>query len=77
MPISGEMYVWGDRAKNVPEESGVYALYNEAKVLIYIGASVNLQERFTHYLETNFSKDPANVKSNITRESLLQSKKTE
>ena len=58
MPISGEMYVWGDRAKNVPEESGVYALYDEAKVLIYIGASVNLQERFTHYLETNFSDDP-------------------
>jgi len=58
MPISGEMYVWGDRAKSVPEASGVYALYNEAKVLIYIGASTSLQEEFTHYLETNFSNDP-------------------
>jgi len=58
MPISGEMYVWGDRAKSVPEGSGVYALYNEAKVLIYIGESTSLQEEFTHYLETNFSDDP-------------------
>ncbi|KPV62179.1 MAG: UvrABC system protein C [Candidatus Bathyarchaeota archaeon BA2] len=58
MPISGEMYAWGDRAKYVPEESGVYALYNEVKVLIYIGESTNLREKFTHYLETNFSDDP-------------------
>ncbi|MGD8506312.1 MAG: hypothetical protein PVF15_06565 [Candidatus Bathyarchaeota archaeon] len=58
MPISGNMYAWGERAKGVPEASGVYALYDEAKVPIYIGASVNLRERFIHYLETNFSKDP-------------------
>lgn len=58
MLISGEMYVWGDRAKHVPEGPGIYALYNEAKVLIYIGESTNLREKFTHYLETNFSDDP-------------------
>ncbi len=58
MPISGEMYAWGDRAKSVPEGSGVYAFYNRAKVLIYIGESTNLREKFTHYLETNFSNDP-------------------
>ena len=57
MPISGEMYVWGDMAKGIPEEPGVYALYNEAKALIYIGASTNLREEFTNYLETNFSND--------------------
>jgi len=58
MPISGEMYVWGDRVKHVQGGPGVYALYNEAKVLIYIGESTNLREKFTHYLETNFSDDP-------------------
>ncbi len=58
MPISGEMYAWGDRAKRVPEGSGVYAFYNEAKVLIYIGESTNLREKFTRYLEMNFSNDP-------------------
>jgi hypothetical protein len=58
MPISGEMYAWGGKAKNVPEGSGVYAFYNEAKVIIYIGASTGLREKFIHYLETNFSNDP-------------------
>ncbi len=58
MTISGEMYVWGDRVKNVPGESGVYAFYNEAKVIIYIGASTSLREKFTNYMETNFSNDP-------------------
>jgi hypothetical protein len=52
------MYAWGKRAKHVPEGSGVYALYNEAKVLIYIGETTNLREKFAHYLETNFSDDP-------------------
>ena len=58
MPILGEMYAWGDRAKHVSEGPGVYAFYNEAKVLIYIGESTNLREKFAHYLETNFSDDP-------------------
>jgi len=58
MSISGKMYVWGDKAKHVPEEPGVYTLYNEDKVLIYIGESTNLRQKFTHNLETNFSKDP-------------------
>ena len=57
MPISGRMYVWGDKAKHVPEGPGVYALYNEDKVPTYIGEGANLRERFAHYLETNFSKD--------------------
>ena len=58
MPILGKMYVWRDRAKYVPEEAGVYALYNEDRVLIYVGGSANLREKFTHYLETKFSDDP-------------------
>ena len=58
MPISGKMYVWNDRAKSVPEEPGVYAFYNEDRFLIYVGQSTNLRERFAHYLETDFSKDP-------------------
>jgi hypothetical protein len=58
MSISGKMYVWGHRAKHVPEGPGVYGLYNERKVLIYIGESSNLREKFTQYLKTNFSKDP-------------------
>ena len=58
MPISGKMYMWGERAKYVPEEAGVYALYDKDKVLIYVDGSTNLREPFTNYLETNFSDDP-------------------
>jgi hypothetical protein len=58
MSISGKMYAWGHGAKNVPEEPGVYGLYDGGKVLIYIGGSPNLREKFTQYLKTNFSEDP-------------------
>lgn len=58
MTVSGNMYVWGEKAKNVPERTGVYAFYNEDKVLIYIGESSNLKESFTHYLDTNFTPNP-------------------
>ena len=63
MSISGKMYVWGERAKYVPEEAGVYALYNEDRVLIYVSGSANLRETFTHYLETNFSDDPRKLET--------------
>ena len=58
MPISGKMYMWGERAKNIPEGAGVYALYDKDKALIYVGGSSNLREPFIHYLETNFLDDP-------------------
>lgn len=58
MPISGKLYTWGNKAKHVPAEPGVYALYNEDKDLIYIGKSFNLRNIFTHYLQSNFSDDP-------------------
>ena len=58
MAISGRMYYWGDKAKYVPEEPGVYAFYDKDQNLIYIGKSANLRQIFTHYLETSFSSDP-------------------
>jgi hypothetical protein len=58
MPIEGKLYLWGERAKYVPEETGVYAFYDKNRILIYIGGSSNLRETFTRYQETNFSNDP-------------------
>lgn len=58
MPILGKIYVWGERAKHVPDEPGVYALYDEKNVLIYMGKSVSLREQFAHYLKTEFSDEP-------------------
>jgi len=67
MPISGKMYAWGERAKYVPEEAGVYALYNKDRVLVYVGGSANLRETFTNYLETNFSGDPRKLETKYYR----------
>jgi hypothetical protein len=58
MPIQGKLYLWGERAKGVPEEIGVYAFYDKNRIMIYLGGSSNLRETFTRYLETNFSDDP-------------------
>ena len=58
MTISGTMYRWGERAKYVQEEAGVYVLYNMDKAVMFVGGSANLRETFTRYLETNFSDDP-------------------
>ena len=77
MTISGDMYKWGEKAKNVPELTGVYAFYNEDKVLIYIGESSNLKERFTHYLDTNFSQNPCKrATKHYKREFTTKSKDT-
>jgi len=57
MPIQGKLYVWGERAKGVPEETGVYAFYDKNRVMIYVGGSSNLRETFSRYHETNFSDD--------------------
>ena len=58
MPIQGKLYLWGERAKGVPEETCVYAFYDKNRVMIYLSGSSNLREAFTRYLETNFSDDP-------------------
>jgi hypothetical protein len=58
MPIQGKLYLWGERAKGVPEETGVYAFYDKNRIMIYLSGSPNLRETFSRYLETNFSDDP-------------------
>jgi hypothetical protein len=58
MSIQGKLYLWGERAKGVPEESGVYAFYDKNRVMIYLAGSSNLRDTFKKYLTTNFSEDP-------------------
>jgi hypothetical protein len=58
MPIQGKLYLWGERARGVPEDTGVYAFYDKNRIMIYLGGSPNLRETFTRYQETNFSDDP-------------------
>ena len=63
MSIQGKLYMWGKRAKGVPEESGVYAFYDKNRMMIYLGGSSNLRETFIRYVETNFSDDPRKRKT--------------
>jgi hypothetical protein len=58
MLIQGKLYIWGKRAKGVPEKSGVYAFYDKNRMIIYIGGCDNLRETFSGYVDTNFSADP-------------------
>ena len=56
--ISGKLFPWNENnAKTIAEKPGVYGLYKTGNVLIYIGSSSNLRERFTHYWNTNFEED--------------------
>lgn len=66
------MYVWEERAKNVSDEAGVYALYNKDKALIFLGGSANLRETFTRYLETNFLEDPRKNETRYYRREFTQ-----
>lgn len=56
--MSSKLYLWGEKAKNIPPKPGVYGLYNQNYQLIYVGESPNLKETFEIYLKTNFSQDP-------------------
>ncbi|UCC33414.1 MAG: GIY-YIG nuclease family protein [Candidatus Bathyarchaeota archaeon] len=67
MPLSGKLYVWGERAKQVKEEAGVYAFYNQDRALIYIGGGANLREAFIRHLETGFSDDPRKAETRYYR----------
>jgi len=59
--IDGDFYGWTEsNAKNSPEASGVYGLFESQSEgrLIYIGCASNIRERLTGYWSTNFSDDP-------------------
>lgn len=72
MSISGKMYYWGEKAKNVPGEPGVYALYDEDQALIYIGESANLRDEFAKCLETNFSGESCKLKARYYKREFTQ-----
>lgn len=55
MVLQGDLYDWNEgNAKNIPANPGVYAFFDAARRLIYIGSSNNLRDRFTGYWQTNF-----------------------
>ena len=51
--------------KKLPEATGVYYFYNEAKELIYIGKSKNIKQRVFQHLASDSSKKAIEMKNNI------------
>ena len=61
--LDDKLRVWIDSAQFAKTGSGVYVLYNRNKEIIYIGASENLQQTFTKYVNTNFEEDSCKQKT--------------
>jgi len=59
--MNSKLYLWNEKAKNIPSKPGVYGFYNENYELIYVGESQNLKETFEIYLKTNFSQNPCKL----------------
>jgi len=58
--VSGKTYVWDRGVVYAPDASGVYALFDGDKCLLFVGGSENLREtfsesRFTRFKSTNVS----------------------
>jgi DNA polymerase III subunit epsilon len=51
--------------KKLPEETGVYYFFNEAKEVIYIGKSKNIKQRVFQHLTNENSKKAIEMKNNI------------
>jgi excinuclease UvrABC nuclease subunit len=57
--IEGDFYSWSEENVNkVQEKPAKYELYDESRLLLYIGSTGNLSERFKHYLSTDFDGNP-------------------
>jgi len=61
--LDDKMRVWLESAKFVKSVSGVYVLYNRSKEPIYIGATNNLEETFTKYVDTDFEGNECKQKT--------------
>jgi len=54
-----------DILKKIPEETGVYYLYDDRGVLIYIGKSVNIRQRVLQHLATPKTNRASEMRSRI------------
>lgn len=67
--LEEKIHLWLDSARFVKAKSGVYILYDRKLEPIYIGASDNLQNEFSRYLDTNFDNDPCKQKTHTYQRS--------
>lgn len=67
--LEEKIHLWLDSARFVKAKAGVYILYDKKLDPIYIGASDNLQNEFSRYLDTNFDNDPCKQKTHTYQRS--------
>lgn len=63
MMLTDKLRPWQENARFIKKGGGVYVLYNRNREILYIGESENLQETFTHYLDTSFEDDSCKQKT--------------
>ena len=73
--LDDKMRVWLESAKFVKAIPGVYVLYNRNKDVIYIGASSNLEETFTKYVDTEFEGNECKQKTQSYQREFINSPK--
>ena len=73
--LEDKMRIWIESAKFVKAIPGVYVLYNRKKEPIYIGATDNLEETFTKYVDEDFDGDECKQKTQTYQREFTESPK--
>ena len=73
--LDDKMRIWIDSAKFVKPVPGVYVLYNRRKEPIYIGATDNLEDTFTKYVDDDFDGDECKQKTQTYQREFTESPK--
>ena len=61
--LDDKMRIWIESAKFVKPVPGVYVLYNRRKEPIYVGATENLEDTFTKYVDDDFEGNECKQKT--------------
>ena len=73
--LDDKMRIWIESAKFVKAIPGVYVLYNRKKEPIYIGATDNLEETFTKYVDEDFEGNECKQKTQTYQREFTESPK--
>ena len=73
--LNEKVLLWLESARFVKSRPGVYVLYDKKLDVLYIGASDNLQNEFTHYVDTNFENNPCKQKTHTYQRMFVENPK--
>jgi len=73
--LEDKMRVWLENVKFVKPVPGVYVLYNRNKDPIFIGQTMNLEETFTKYVDTNFDENECKQRTQYYQREFIENPK--